>query len=377
LNDDEGDVGMSAGRSRSAAAPRVRLFVRGVALQATLGALSCGGRVETGAAAADEPRETDAGTANVSEPRASVAPGAKISCAELEPTCGPEHDEDCCASSPILGGTFPMGRETEVCADYPGGCVEGCPALMICEQDETPEEVVTVDAFSLDRFEVTVGRFRSFFEGYPGTRPALGAGAHPHVAALGWREEWYAWLQDTRDDLLTEIACPSSHWTDAPGDAETLPMNCVTWYTALAFCIWDGGRLPTEMEWEYAAAGGSDNRVFPWGSAPPACSLATYAPCGPVFEQVGHAREGAGRWGQLDLAGNLSEWVFDQEITPLLALLEAMGEPVPTAEPNTGRRVRGHALGSGSQLRVANRHRYTAASRVNFLGFRCARDLPR
>ena len=74
--------------------------------------------------------------------------------------------------------------------------------------------------------------------------------------------------------------CAPSTWTPSPvsGSAsqENLPINCVDWAEAYAFCIWDGGFLPSEAEWEYAAAGGSLQLDYPWGSAGPG-TLNAYA----------------------------------------------------------------------------------------------------
>src|SRR5213076_223676 len=57
-----------------------------------------------------------------------------------------------------------------------------------------------------------------------------------------------------------------------------LPITCATWFELYALCIWDGGFLPTEAEWNYAAAGGNEQRAYPWSS--PSSSLTideTYA----------------------------------------------------------------------------------------------------
>src|SRR5580704_6839465 len=58
-------------------------------------------------------------------------------------------------------------------------------------------------------------------------------------------------------------------WTETAGSSENLPITEAHWYAAYAFCIWDGGFLPSEAEWNYAAAGGSDQRAYPWSPAFP------------------------------------------------------------------------------------------------------------
>jgi len=89
-------------------------------------------------------------------------------------------------------------------------------------------------------------------------------------------------------------------------------MNGVSWFLAFAFCAWDGGHLPTELEWEYAAAGGDENRAYPWGNAYPDATRANYyeSAVDPTM-RVGSFPLGAARWGQYDMAGSMWEWTMD------------------------------------------------------------------
>lgn len=197
----------------------------------------------------------------------------------------------------------------------------------------------TIDGFRLDKYLITVGRFRQFVAAsVAGWVPEQGSGKHSHLNGgqglansggpgfePGWNSDDAIYLAATSDEWAARLNCEPSFqtWTDEPGPHETLPMNCMSWYEATAFCIWDRGFLPSETEWEYAAAGGAEQREYPWGSTDPGMasdrviSGCNFPPgstvCAGVqnVAPVGTATLGAGRWGQLDLAGDLAEWTQD------------------------------------------------------------------
>jgi formylglycine-generating enzyme required for sulfatase activity len=257
------------------------------------------------------------------------------------------------------------------------------------DSDEQPEHVVEVATFGLDRYEVTVGRFRKFVAGYEAFRATLkdGMGAHPLIPGSGWQSAWTSELPTTASALTSALKCDSTYqtWTDSPGSNENKPQNCMTWYQAFAFCLWDGGRLPTEAEWEYAAAGGSENRLYPWGGQAPDKTLAshdclfsgTWSCEAADLPVVGSTPLGKGRYGQMDLAGSLWEWNLDWYDASWYSQYSSPGscKNCANVSPDASNRVvrGGRFISSAANLRAA--YRGSSAPDIDNIsvGARCAR----
>jgi formylglycine-generating enzyme required for sulfatase activity len=160
------------------------------------------------------------------------------------------------------GGTFQMGSDS-------GG------------SDELPVHEVTVPSFEILRTEVTVRQYGECVSARACTEPGTG----------------------TR-----------GNWND-PG-YEDHPVNYVTWQQAVDFCVWAGGRLPSEAEWEYAARSGGLDQEYPWGEERANCDYAVrhegVAGCGADrTREVCSRPAGNTRQGLCDMAGNTHEWVQD------------------------------------------------------------------
>jgi sulfatase modifying factor 1 len=295
------------------------------------------------------------------------------SCDGLANTCGATGDMSCCAAPLVTGGNFLMGRcgptyNASTCTDGYAGSI-----------NEVPEHSVTVSDFRLDAFEVTVGRFRNFVNQYTGSnKPTDGQGANPNLASSGWQSAWNASLPNSQAALITNLKYDATYqtWTDAVLAHENQAINCVSWYEAFAFCIYDGGRLPTEAEWEYAAAGGSENRLYPWGAAAPSASLANYngSAASPLVD-AGQYASGMGLYGQYDLAGGMYEWNLDWYDSGWYAGGGALCTNCANLSAASGRVGRGGSwYDAASLLRASGRSITTPTNRGGSIGFRCARS---
>jgi formylglycine-generating enzyme required for sulfatase activity len=324
--------------------------------------------------------------------------------------CGPggSGTESCCTSIEVPGGTYYRTYDLD-----DNGNPEP-PADGVATGLADP---ATVSGFQMDRYLVTVGRFRQYVNyvtGSTGAPPANGSGTHTYLNggqglansgsagtyetgwdATGWNE-YIATGAGAASTWNTNLSCDPTYetWTSVAGSQETLPINCVDWYEAYAFCIWDGGFLPSEAEWEYVAAGGSQQLEYPWGSTDPGtvcpgagCEYAIYncdypsgsGNCTGVanIAPVGTATLGAGYWGQLDMAGEVYEWNLDWYATYVDPCTNCA---YLTIAPLQLRVIRGGLFyvlyGPAAPLLAPGRGSNVPTGRGAFFGFRCARSAP-
>ncbi len=204
--------------------------------------------------------------------------------------------------------------------------------------------------FYADIDEVTVGRWRAWMAaGQPAPCDSATAdpddtcALDPHYPTMRWRTAWNPAV--TGADFTAGCASPwAQNGSTFPIGDDSLPMNCMTWTQAIAFCAWDGHkRLPTELEWNYEARGGN-HRLYVWGDQAPDCTLATFGAAAPAYcgfpIAAGSAVAGRSLHGVRDLNGSLWEWGWD---ATLAATLDPTADEVPPDSVD----FTGLALGSG------------------------------
>jgi formylglycine-generating enzyme required for sulfatase activity len=246
----------------------------------------------------------------------------------------------------VPAGQFLMGSSPADIEALLGECPQ-CESQWF--SDESPQHTVHLDAFWIDRTEVTNAQYRLCVE----------AGA----------------------------CAPPSCWNDADLNGADQPVVCVTWVDAQNYCTWAGARLPTEAEWEKACRG-TEGQLYPWGDRFDGSRL-NYCDqrCGssskdPSYDDgfaytapVASYRFGASPSKALDMAGNVVEWVADWYGEEYYA--QQISDN-PTG-PDTGesRVLRGGAWKHERWwVRCAARHWAEPTYQNAAVGFRCASSLP-
>jgi formylglycine-generating enzyme required for sulfatase activity len=243
----------------------------------------------------------------------------------------------------IPAGDFWMGRTHFFLVDAIGWFERD-------RQDDIPSHRVFVDAFYLDKYEVTNEDYARFLEATKRAKP------------------W--------------------HWVGGkiPKDQEKFPVYNIAWNDADRYCQWSGKRLPTEAEWEKAARGGLDRQKFPWGDvamgmggyeaadAGIAAKTGNQAHTNYPFGATAVGKYPPNGYGLFDMAGNVWEWCSDWYERNYYSISPRTN---PTG-PQTGkyRIIRGGAWSDDDDRNLMNSFRnYTDPDqRASSIGFRCAKS---
>jgi formylglycine-generating enzyme len=276
----------------------------------------------------------------------------------------------------LPGGTFLMGTENP----------EGFPT-----DGEGPVRAVTLDSFLMDRHSVTNALFGKF---------VAATGYKTEAERFGWSFVFWSHISKKRFAQLVEDTVAAAPWWckvrgarwDAPeGPGSDVrkrgdyPVVHVSWNDAQAYCAWSGQRLPTEAEWEYAARGGLEQKLYPWGDklrpgGEHRCNIWQgefpkndtgddgYAGTSPVeaFPPNGY--------GLYSITGNAWEWCadwFDAEFHRTASLVNPQGPPQGVARVMKGGSFLCHKSYC-NRYRLGARTGNTPDSSAANIGFRCA-----
>ncbi|MFM9907370.1 MAG: formylglycine-generating enzyme family protein [Nitrospiraceae bacterium] len=218
---------------------------------------------------------------------------------------------------------------------------------------ELPQRTIHLDAYEIDQFEVTTVQYLKY---------ALAKDLPPLID----------WQYDGGNFQETMASHPVMH---------------ASWADADAYCKWAGKRLPTEAEWEKAARG-EDGRIYPWGNQPAGLSRANFGRTGlsgpvrdrperlvlyPPIISVDKYDNAVGPYGTFQMAGNVAEWVadwYDKEYYKTAPDRNPKGPENGTQKSFRG----GGWIDSTPSVRGAQRNGTDPSTKMNWMGFRCARD---
>lgn len=219
--------------------------------------------------------------------------------------------------------------------------------------DEQPVHSVYLDAYWIDRTEVTNAMYAAFLN---------------EQGNQSEGEE--IWPDDDDEDIL--IIMEGGSWQPLSG-YEDHPVIMVSWYGAQAYCEWAGRRMPSEAEWEKAARG-TDGRMYPWGNESPSGNMANYLGGDDGNDSpasVGSYLEGVSPYGALDMAGNVAEWVNDWYVEDYYSISPKNNPAGPSS--GEGRVIRGGSWAMHEDfLYSAYRSDTNPDSTSSDYGFRCA-----
>jgi formylglycine-generating enzyme required for sulfatase activity len=232
----------------------------------------------------------------------------------------------------LAGGAFDMGSSV--------------PDVFV-----SPQHPVSIDAFEISKTEITVAQYRACVDDSVCSPPATGG-------LCNW---------DVAD---------RAH-----------PVNCVSWDQARSFADWQGARLPSEAEWEYACRGGAEVvGQFPWGNDAPDCALANFLDCYGGTRPVCATELGHTTLGLCDMGGNVFEWVEDDGLDdPVVDEYDLADFQSATADGSAwassprrkNRIIRGGSWGHES-LMMSTFARFWAErpTQSDLIGFRVVKDNP-